>query len=172
MGQPPKPKIRIGDVERNGAMDALGEHLASGRIDLAEYDERCAVIMAARTRDQLEELFADLPAPHPDLSSAVRPAPPPRKPVRTSGTQATAGKRPTGGTKSTKPADAKKGEQFVETRLSRALDNIAVTALFIGLPGAIVLTTMYGAWWTFFAVGGLFAVLMTVSDLVKREAEE
>ena len=65
-------KIRIGDVERNSAMDALGEHLSSGRIDLDEFGTRSAQVSQARTVGDLRELFVDLPAPHPTL-----PGPPP-----------------------------------------------------------------------------------------------
>ncbi len=60
-------KIRIGDAERNSAVDALGEHLSSGRIDLDEFGTRSAQVSQARTVGDLRALFADLPAPHPDL---------------------------------------------------------------------------------------------------------
>jgi len=172
MGQSSELNIRISDVERNEAMSALGEHLASGRLELDEYDERCAVVMAARWRNQLEELFTDLPAPHPDLSSAVPPEPP-RKSARLRGTRPTADTKPTGGTRPARAKDAKaeEGGKIVDTPLSRALDNFGGSVLMVGLPGGIVLTVMYGAWWTFFVIGGVVAVTLTVSDLVKRRPE-
>ena len=69
--------IRIGDAERNSAMDALGEHLSSGRIDLDEFGTRSAQVSQARTVADLRALFVDLPAPHPTLpgpAPAIRPA--------------------------------------------------------------------------------------------------
>ena len=59
--------IRIGDAERNSAMDALGEHLSSGRIDLDEFGTRSAMVSQARTVADLRAQFTDLPAPHPTL---------------------------------------------------------------------------------------------------------
>lgn len=69
--------IRIGDSERNSAMDALGEHLSSGRIDLDEFGTRSAMVSQARTVADLRAQFSDLPAPHPSLpgpAPAIRPA--------------------------------------------------------------------------------------------------
>jgi hypothetical protein len=59
--------IRVGDVERNAAVTALGEHMSTGRLDLDEYGTRSAQATAARTVGDLQALFADLPAPHPPL---------------------------------------------------------------------------------------------------------
>src|ERR1700712_3995935 len=59
--------VRIGDADRNAAVDALGEHLTTGRLDLEEYGTRSALANAARTVGDLHTLFADLPAPHPVL---------------------------------------------------------------------------------------------------------
>lgn len=58
-------------------MDALGEHLSSGRIDLDEFGTRSAQVSQARTVADLRALFVDLPAPHPTLpgpTPAIRPA--------------------------------------------------------------------------------------------------
>jgi hypothetical protein len=66
--------IRVGDAERNSAMDALGEHLSSGRIDLDEFGTRSAQVSQARTVADLRAQFVDLPAPHPVLPGPV-PAP-------------------------------------------------------------------------------------------------
>lgn len=48
-------------------MDALGEHLSSGRIDLDEFGTRSAMVSQARTVADLRAQFTDLPAPHPSL---------------------------------------------------------------------------------------------------------
>lgn len=89
--QPPVPRpaadpattLRIGDAERNAALTALGEHMAAGRLDLAEYETRSGVVAAARTAADLQGLFDDLPAPHPAISgltprSATTPIPQPQ----------------------------------------------------------------------------------------------
>jgi hypothetical protein len=55
-------------------MDALGEHLSSGRIDLDEFGTRSAQVTQARTVADLRALFVDLPDPHPTLPGPV-PAP-------------------------------------------------------------------------------------------------
>ena len=56
--------VRVGDAERNAAVTALGEHMATGRLDLDEYGTRSAQANTARTVGDLQALFADLPAPH------------------------------------------------------------------------------------------------------------
>lgn len=66
-------EIRVGDAEREDALRALGEHLSAGRLDIDEYGERTAKVAAAKTRGELLTLFADLPAPRPDLSEARPP---------------------------------------------------------------------------------------------------
>jgi len=76
----PSPQLRISDQNRESALSALGEHMTAGRIDIDEYGERSARITAAKTRGELGEIFADLPAPHPayeDVPQAVAPAPEP-----------------------------------------------------------------------------------------------
>jgi len=72
-----RPELRIGDREREAALTALGEHFAAGRITKDEYDERSAVIWAARTNSQLWPVFADLPGPHQarGASRAATPVP-------------------------------------------------------------------------------------------------
>lgn len=77
ISEPPRPAghesgsgvsaIRIGDAERNAAVEALGEHMATGRLDLEEYGNRSATASTAKTVGELQTLFADLPAPHPTL---------------------------------------------------------------------------------------------------------
>jgi hypothetical protein len=77
-----EPQIRIGDDERAAAMQALDEHLSAGRLEPDEYGDRVAKVSVARTREDLEVLFVDLPEPH-SLSgaqpAAIRHAPPPRR---------------------------------------------------------------------------------------------
>ncbi|WP_210414780.1 DUF1707 SHOCT-like domain-containing protein [Microlunatus elymi] len=56
---------RIGDAERDRAAEFLREHLAQGRLDQAEFDERLNTALGARYRTELDPLFTDLPAPNP-----------------------------------------------------------------------------------------------------------
>ena len=67
MSEPGTPDVRIGDAERQAALEALGVHMSGGRLNADEYGERAARVTAARTRADLTRLFADLPQPHPVL---------------------------------------------------------------------------------------------------------
>ncbi|MEV3960109.1 DUF1707 domain-containing protein [Nocardia sp. NPDC050193] len=57
------PGARITVEQRDRALRELAEHLGSGLLSLAEYEERTAAITAARTTPELAALFTDLPAP-------------------------------------------------------------------------------------------------------------
>ncbi|MFJ7903169.1 DUF1707 domain-containing protein [Streptomyces sp. NPDC096198] len=57
--------LRVGDSERDQAVDALAAHHAAGRIDFATYEDRAAAALNAGHRDELCALFADLPDPRP-----------------------------------------------------------------------------------------------------------
>jgi hypothetical protein len=59
----PEPHLRAADSDRAAVAAALGEHMAAGRLTLAEYDERVTRAYAAKTYGELAELTADLPAP-------------------------------------------------------------------------------------------------------------
>ncbi|MEU7816437.1 DUF1707 domain-containing protein [Pseudonocardia sp. NPDC049154] len=63
--------IRIGDDERGRGAARLAAEVGAGRLDLAEYERRVDRVYAARTRGELDAVFADLPAPH----QAARAAP-------------------------------------------------------------------------------------------------
>lgn len=66
-------EYRLSDAEREEALDALSEHVRTGRLDLAEFDERSARISAAKFRRELEPLFADLPEPRPSVLRSSHP---------------------------------------------------------------------------------------------------
>jgi Domain of unknown function (DUF1707) len=82
--QPPIPPAsgpgptRVGNIERQQAMDALDVHLEAGRLDPEEYGERFGKASVARTTADLEPLFADLPEPHGSsgISTTATPARP------------------------------------------------------------------------------------------------
>jgi hypothetical protein len=56
---------RIGNDEREAAVAALQVHRAAGRLDSGEYEERSLQARQARTWDDLNLLFTDLPDPGP-----------------------------------------------------------------------------------------------------------
>jgi uncharacterized protein DUF1707 len=62
--------IRASDGERDQIVAQLQRHFAEGRLTQAELEERVGAALAARTRDQLLALTADLPG------ADVRPARP------------------------------------------------------------------------------------------------
>ena len=67
-----EPHIRIGNDERAAALQALDEHLSAGRLETDEYGDRVAKASVARTREELEVLFVDLPEPHLPAGRAAR----------------------------------------------------------------------------------------------------
>jgi Domain of unknown function (DUF1707) len=64
---------RVGDTERTRTVDLLKEAHVAGYLTLAEIDERLSAALAARTRDDLERLLADLP---PEWRARQEPQPP------------------------------------------------------------------------------------------------
>jgi hypothetical protein len=69
----PDPHLRAADADRAAVASVLGEHMAAGRLTLAEYDERVSRAYAAKTYGELAELTTDLPA-LPGRRSAPQPA--------------------------------------------------------------------------------------------------
>jgi hypothetical protein len=65
-GGDPAPGQRIGDPERQAAIQALDAHREAGRLSAEEYEERQVAVAAARTWADVQLLFTDLPAPYPE----------------------------------------------------------------------------------------------------------
>jgi DUF1707 SHOCT-like domain len=68
------PAVRASDAEREQTVTLLQRSFADGRLALAELEERASAAYAARTRAELRELTADLPAavqPQPRRGTAV-----------------------------------------------------------------------------------------------------
>ena len=57
--------LRVGDDERNKAVELLSEHLSEGRLTQTEFNDRLSIAMQARTAEEIEQLFEDLPGPNP-----------------------------------------------------------------------------------------------------------
>ena len=55
------PATRIGDPERNQVLEVLSRATAEGRLTMDEFSDRSGAAYAARTRDELDVLVADLP---------------------------------------------------------------------------------------------------------------
>lgn len=66
---------RIGDVDRDAAVEALQEHHALGRLDVAEFEDRMSKALAAKFSGELVPLFSDLPEPHPTILAQQVPNP-------------------------------------------------------------------------------------------------
>jgi GntR family transcriptional regulator len=64
--------LRVSDAEREAVSSRLAEHLAAGRLDQAEFDDRVRRAMSAKTRADLSGLFADLP----ETGAPASPGPP------------------------------------------------------------------------------------------------
>ena len=80
MGQP-VPQ-RIGDAERDRAIDLLRDHMAAGRLNAEEFDDRLGVALSAKTSADLDPLFTDLPGPRPNQGLAKPSAAPSAGPRR------------------------------------------------------------------------------------------
>jgi hypothetical protein len=59
---PPSPEERIGDAEREQAVDDLRSHLLAGRLTAEEFEHRLGAVATARTYGQLAAVSADLPS--------------------------------------------------------------------------------------------------------------
>jgi hypothetical protein len=83
----PDQHIRVSDADRAEVADRLAVHFGEGRLNQAEFDERVAQAMNAKTRGDLIGLFDDLPEPGPAGTAGARargphsPAPLPRSAV-------------------------------------------------------------------------------------------
>jgi hypothetical protein len=57
----PPGGIRVSDADRDAAIGELSEHFQAGRLTQEEFDERAGLALRARTGNDLNELFTDLP---------------------------------------------------------------------------------------------------------------
>jgi len=66
------PGTRASDAERERVIAALGRHMAEGRIDAVEYDERAARVYETTMREDLTVVLSDLPALPESSSNATK----------------------------------------------------------------------------------------------------
>src|SRR5262245_35476117 len=117
MGKANDAEIRISNAERDEAVETLGVHLSTGRLELSEFEERRGQAATARTRGELEALFTDLPAPHPDLSSATAPA----QIIQRAGQLVT------------DPTGSRRSKDLVETPKSKRLEAAGGVVMLLGI---------------------------------------
>ncbi|TDC47219.1 DUF1707 and DUF2154 domain-containing protein [Jiangella ureilytica] len=79
--------VRASDAEREQVVQALSEHATTGRLTLAELEERIGQAYTAVTRDDLARLTADLPSPTGELAPAATTQPVPSGGQRRSATR-------------------------------------------------------------------------------------
>jgi hypothetical protein len=58
---PARGSLRIGDAERDKAVEQLSDHFVAGRLTQDEFEERSDQATKARYADEVDLLFADLP---------------------------------------------------------------------------------------------------------------
>jgi hypothetical protein len=77
-GAGPARSPRASHADREAVVARLHEAVEAGVLDLPEFDERVRAVYAARLRDELSRLVADLPGPTPEPAAptALPPAPP------------------------------------------------------------------------------------------------
>lgn len=63
--------LRISDADRNGTLRRLHNAVALGLIDIAEFEERSALVSQARMHAELDTLVGDLPDPRSIVTSAA-----------------------------------------------------------------------------------------------------
>ncbi len=69
---PGSPRVRASDAEREEYARIIRDAAGEGRLNLDESDERLATLYAARFRDELPTLVADLPAEGWDQAQSGR----------------------------------------------------------------------------------------------------
>ncbi|WP_203568041.1 DUF1707 SHOCT-like domain-containing protein [Aestuariimicrobium ganziense] len=132
---------RIGDAERDAAIEALREHHAKGRLTIEEFDERMQTALSAKVASDLQPLFSDLPR---DPAAAVEFLPA----LRPSG-MALADASTPASVSVWRPQDEAEYERL--TRLDRTLGWVHA----VGWPLVIVINIFAGfdLWWLFIVMG-------------------
>lgn len=63
--------MRLSDADRDQAMNALGHALAEGRLQIDEFDDRCAAVTQAQYQRDLDQVFVDIPFTQQATGGAV-----------------------------------------------------------------------------------------------------
>lgn len=161
MSVPPEPipSPRIGDAERDDAISLLQEHMASGRLDDTEFDQRMSTALTAKTVDDLDPLFADLPGRRPGQGLARTSSDPSATAWPTY--PATAARGPDPGTGASLPAVPPPAQAETASPAQR----VGASLLALLWPIVIIFNfaTGFDYWWTWlipvFASGAIGQVL-------------
>jgi hypothetical protein len=138
---------RIGDADRDQAVGFLQEHMAQGRIDASEFDDRMSLALKAKTASELATLFDDLPEPRPP---AVQNAPGYQPPPWQQAAQQTFEIPPWQRTPAASPEIAHRAPPAIPER-SKADTVLAVVAA-ASWPAVILFcfATSWSYWWLIF----------------------
>jgi hypothetical protein len=142
MGQARYMNVRIGDAERTESVELLTEHFNAGRLSPAEHEERREKAKAALIRSEIEVLFEDLPAPHPDMSAALPPEPTEAE-IRASR----------------------------ETTASETWAGIAGVLVILGVPAVLILGFTDGLWWLFAPLAAVVIIAGLLSEATLKPKE-
>src|SRR5699024_3857128 len=128
----------------------LSQHFAEGRIDAQEMDDRSGAVTAARTREDLREIFADLPEDEngnrdPDLAVALGDAP--------TRSKALARRR-----KSDAETAAERKRQARTLAVKRTIMALTPPLAFL-LFFLLISAEFYAGWLVFFAIPAVGALL-------------
>jgi len=115
---------RIGDAERDEAAGYLRDHLAAGRLDQSEFEDRVSRALGAKFARDLEPLFSDLPAPR--FGADAPPLPP--RPWEVAPVASVAGATPARRSGSAVPARVRAGKVLAIT--SAAIWPLVILAVF------------------------------------------
>jgi Domain of unknown function (DUF1707) len=136
---------RIGDADRDKAVGFLQEHMAQGRIDASEFDDRMSRALKAKTASELAALFEDLPEPRP-ASDTTAYQPPPWQQAA----QRTFEIPPWQRTPAASPEIAHRAHPAVPER--RKADTVLAVAAAASWPAVILFcfATSWSYWWLIF----------------------
>ena len=126
--------VRIGTTEREQAVRALAEHLTEGRLDITEYDQRCALAASAKTRGELAAIFDDLPDPNPMLLNQAAPVP-----------------------------VAVPAHPLIEKEPRSRTTVVVVVVVLTAIAAIVTVTAILGEWWALIPALLIVAVLAMVS---------
>lgn len=127
----PNEDLRVGDRERDEAVELLQEHMSAGRLSADEFGDRMSRALEARTWRDLDVLFTDLPGRRPGR---------PEQSVITSGSSSVWGA----------PTDAQRyGSAPVPPEVQHKSAGAPWYAQWWLLMVAIMLTVMIGDWFGF-----------------------
>ena len=135
---------RIGNAERDAAVERLRVNLDAGRLDQPTYETRVATALAATTQDDLAPLFQDLP------------------PVVTSGTyelyphQSVVAPTPTPYLMDAAPSPTDQPRTLPQMEWFNALPAWGKVIIVVVLISVMASLLRFGGWWFIFFIPAIF----------------